>query len=460
MMRMAILFDFGGTLDADGVSWLDRFYPLYGEAGVETTREAFARAFYDSDDHLARRFPLRGLSLEATVALQVRCVLEAMAPDKLAAQPAIAARFLADSRRHLQRNRPVLEALRRDHRLGVVSNFYGNLESVLRSEGLRELFDVVADSGAVGFEKPDPRLFRHALDALGAAPSRCLMVGDSVPRDMRGAESLGLAHALIAPPGAAPCCSRGSIVRALPELEARRGLRHAGIIAAGEGSRLREVAPGLPKPLVPVSGRPLCHWVAESLRRAGATELTILLNSRGSRVRESLAAAFPDLRWTFLQADTASSWESFRLVSGRLAQVCDRYLISTVDAIIPGTQVAHFASAMALSGARAGLALTHFIDDEKPLWAEMDPSGIVTSLGTSPGASPGLATAGLYYITRELALGMPKAGDHDSLRSYLSSMTRAVPVSGWPLGRAIDVDRPEDLPRAEEALCAWRGVAA
>ncbi len=61
------------------------------------------------------------------------------------------------------RNLPVLEALGRRCRLGIVSNFYGNLEAVCASVGLAPLFGVMADSDRVGAKKPDPKLFRFAL---------------------------------------------------------------------------------------------------------------------------------------------------------------------------------------------------------------------------------------------------------------------------------------------------------
>ena len=65
----------------------------------------------------------------------------------------------------------------------------------------------------------------------------------------------------------------------------------AGIIAAGEGSRLAAV--GAVKPLIPVAGKPLIHWIADGLRTAGASALTVLTNSRGAAVPQSLAASFP-----------------------------------------------------------------------------------------------------------------------------------------------------------------------
>ena len=215
----SLLFDFGGTLDADGTTWIERFYPLYKEEGIEAPQERFSRAFYASDDALPERFALRDLSLEGTLALQVGCVLETLAPDRVDAGEMIVGRFLRESRRHFERNKPLLERLRKKYRLAVVSNFYGNLESVLVSEGLRGLFDAVADSGVVGSLKPSAGLFEHALRALDSSAEEAVMVGDSIPRDMRGAEGLGMKHAWLSSGKGAPCCPQSWSLASLPELE-------------------------------------------------------------------------------------------------------------------------------------------------------------------------------------------------------------------------------------------------
>jgi len=85
------------------------------------------------------------------------------------------------------------------YRLGVVSNFYGNLEAVCRSAGLAPLFKVMTDSRRVGVEKPDPAIFRAALDELRAAAETTLFVGDSLKRDCEGARRAGMGFVWIAP---------------------------------------------------------------------------------------------------------------------------------------------------------------------------------------------------------------------------------------------------------------------
>jgi putative hydrolase of the HAD superfamily len=215
-----LLFDYGGTLDADGTTWLERFYPIYKEYGVDIPRARFDRAFYDSDDGLASRHQLAGLDLDQTLLLQVRDVLSAAAPDSLPLATKISGRFAEDSRRNFRRLRPALESLARTRRLGIVSNFYGNLDAILYSEGLRDLFGVVADSGVLGVTKPDAEIFLHAARVLGSGPADCVMVGDSVKRDIAGAAAAGMKTALIAAPGEAPSAGQDWTVASVLELEA------------------------------------------------------------------------------------------------------------------------------------------------------------------------------------------------------------------------------------------------
>lgn len=104
-------------------------------------------------------------------------------------------------------------------RLGVVSNSDGRVEEALAAAGLRECFDVVIDSAVVGVEKPDPAIFRAALDALGVPAGETLYVGDLYEIDVVGANAAGLPAVLLAPPGAPRplgCATIGSL-RALAD---------------------------------------------------------------------------------------------------------------------------------------------------------------------------------------------------------------------------------------------------
>jgi HAD superfamily hydrolase (TIGR01549 family) len=201
-----LLFDFGGTLDADGVAWKERFHALYQTEGLDVTAEAFAPAFFAADDPLVGALPPTAALAETVHALAANIEAELRRRAGNGKEPTdgergrrVASHFLSDMFAIFARNRPVLEALGERYRLGVVSNFYGNLEAVCQSSGLAPLFGVMTDSCRVGAEKPDPAIFRAALDALGAAPETTLFVGDSLRRDREGARRAGMSFIWIAP---------------------------------------------------------------------------------------------------------------------------------------------------------------------------------------------------------------------------------------------------------------------
>lgn len=225
----------------------------------------------------------------------------------------------------------------------------------------------------------------------------------------------------------------------------------AGIIAAGEGSRLARSHPTTIKPLVTVAGKPLMHWIVDGLLPAGCREMTILTNSRGTAVPASLTAAFPDVKFDFVTADTASSFESFRLVSLRLAETEKDFVISTTDALIRNDDVVKFIKECRASRVEAGLALTKHVDDEKPLWADLDEVGLVTALGDGA-KTRRFVTCGLYYLTASAAARLPSADAHKRLRDFLSALVAEARVAGVILSKTLDVDRPEDLAAAEKFL--------
>lgn len=209
----ALLFDFGGTLDADGVAWKDRFRSMAGYSG---SLEAFDRAFYAADDALVGTVP-RDLSFRGTVELLSEKLVRELGLDAQRGQR-IADIFFHTSLAKAEASRQILGRLAQRFRLGIVSNFYGNLEQVCADTGIARHVQVTVDSAVVGFEKPDPRIFQAALSALDVKPEAAVFVGDSLPRDMQGARGLGMPHVYVAPEGAKACCPEDRVVGSVAEL--------------------------------------------------------------------------------------------------------------------------------------------------------------------------------------------------------------------------------------------------
>ena len=217
----ALLFDFGGTLDAPGVTWKERAWRLYRAAGLASDAARFDPVFYEADDALVGTIPPT-FTLTETVHRVFAGVSEGLGVAEARTTARLAEAFVEDTRRHLAASLAVLRRLSARHRLGVVSNFYGNLAAVCAEVGLAPLLGAVADSTVVGAGKPDARIFQHALDALGVSAAAAVFVGDSRPRDMEGARALGMRHVWLVEAGgtaAAPCCEGDRVIHDLAELE-------------------------------------------------------------------------------------------------------------------------------------------------------------------------------------------------------------------------------------------------
>ncbi|MGC8966940.1 MAG: HAD family hydrolase [Thermus sp.] len=87
--------------------------------------------------------------------------------------------------------------------LAVVSNWDATLPEILEVVGLKRYFDHLAVSALLGHAKPDPRLFKEALAALGVTPGEAVHVGDS-EADLLGAEAVGMRALLFDPLGENP----------------------------------------------------------------------------------------------------------------------------------------------------------------------------------------------------------------------------------------------------------------
>ena len=94
-----------------------------------------------------------------------------------------------------------LETLKERYRMSVISNANGTVREKLRRVGLLGFFETVLDSGEEGVEKPDPRIFRSAVERTGARMEQSLYIGDMYHIDVAGARAAGMEVMLLDPAG-------------------------------------------------------------------------------------------------------------------------------------------------------------------------------------------------------------------------------------------------------------------
>ena len=217
-----------------------------------------------------------------------------------------------------------------------------------------------------------------------------------------------------------------------------------GIIAAGDGSRLREAGFAMPKLLVPVAGVPLIEGVLRNFRAVGIVAPVIIVNEEARGCVEGIRSRFPDLEIEVIVRTTRSSLESFFAVSQRLAG--GRALISTVDTWCRPADFIRFVDAALQHPPEVSvLAVTPFVADEHPLWLDVDPTGRVQDLGGSSGA---LVTAGMYLLSERARAATPPPLDR--LRDFLAWLVRqGEPLYAEVMQTVVDVDRASDVALAE-----------
>ena len=201
----AILFDFGGTLDNDGVDWFTRLHRAIESLGPPMDRNLF-QTLADNAAYWLNTCPdVHQLSFQGT-AERICQHVHRHAPEPNGngspnwTPKQVADLFHAEADQFLTRNRALLAQLRPHYQLGCISNNWGNTAGWCRQFELDQHFQTIIDSTVVGITKPEPGIFRAALDQLNLPPQACAYVGDWFPADIVGAHAADLKTIWVAPP--------------------------------------------------------------------------------------------------------------------------------------------------------------------------------------------------------------------------------------------------------------------
>lgn len=191
----AILFDFGGTLDTNGVHWSEYFWDAYQQMHVPITKQQYEEAYVAGERMLPENRIGHNDNFSTTLAAQLQAQIEFLSGKGHAFHPSLTAELanLCYNKvaANVQEQLPFLKKLSKRYALGVVSNFYGNLEASLKELGLASCIHTAIDSTVAGCSKPDPKLFQIGLDELHVSAGETYVVGDSYDRDIVPAKKLG-----------------------------------------------------------------------------------------------------------------------------------------------------------------------------------------------------------------------------------------------------------------------------
>lgn len=201
-MIKGILIDFGGTIDSDGIHWFNAFKDAY-DMVADIPKELLWDAYVHTERTLGRN-PIIGPDYTFCKTLQTKIALQTEYLQQhgitVTAQDTILDTCYNKVVRHISTvSKPVLERLSAQYPMVLVTNFYGNMHTVLKEFGLDHLFKDVVESAVVGVRKPDPQIFRLGVAALGLEPAEIVMIGDSPEKDILPAQSIGCQTIQITP---------------------------------------------------------------------------------------------------------------------------------------------------------------------------------------------------------------------------------------------------------------------
>ncbi len=236
-----------------------------------------------------------------------------------------------------------------------------------------------------------------------------------------------------------------------------------GIIAAGEGSRLVEEGVAYPKPLVPLHGEPMIGRLIRIFIENGAGRISVIVNEHMTEVRafvEELKGQLP-VPLDLVVKTTPSSMHSFYEL-GSLLKGHGRFIVTTVDTIFHEENFSAYvkAYASAPSEVEGMMALTSFVDDEKPLYVETDHEGDIKAFLDKkdeelPEGWREYVSGGIYGLSDRAVdvLDSCLVNGVSRMRNYQRALVEAgLKLKGFDMGKIIDVDHAGDIRKAEEFL--------
>ena len=190
MTVKGVLIDFGGTIDTDGRHWYKVFKQAYS-CVAPAIEDALLRQAYVYAERTLGKNPIINpqftfyKTLETKLSLQTDFLREnGCSVTEVQSKNILDCCYSVVTTNINKVARPELESMSECCPLVLVTNFYGNMNSVLKEFGIDRYFAGIVESAVEGVRKPNPDIFRLAVNRLGVLPADAVMIGDSLSKDI------------------------------------------------------------------------------------------------------------------------------------------------------------------------------------------------------------------------------------------------------------------------------------
>ena len=225
------------------------------------------------------------------------------------------------------------------------------------------------------------------------------------------------------------------------------------IIAAGEGSRLAQEGVKSPKPLIALQGIPIIERLVMLFAAHGASSINIVINEQQPATLAKLQQLQQSYPINIVVKDTPSSMHSLHALSHLLRG--GKFCLTTVDTIFKEHEFIDYIKAFEASAYDGMMAVTDYIDDEKPLYVETDSNLEITTFADSPTAESRYISGGIYGLDDRALDILDQCMDAgiERMRNFQRSLVAGgLKLKAYPFSKIIDIDHAEDIAKAEEFI--------
>ena len=226
------------------------------------------------------------------------------------------------------------------------------------------------------------------------------------------------------------------------------------IIAAGEGSRLAQEGVAKPKPLVDICGGPMIGRLINLFCRCNAESISIIVNEQMTEVREYIESLSLDIPLNLVVKTTPSSMHSFFELSRVIPK--GRFCLTTVDTIFREQDFRPYIEAMEADERYDGMmAVTDYIDDEKPLYVQTDDDLNITAFRDERYDGAKYISGGIYALNEKAIDVLADCMERGvaRMRNFQRALVDAgLRLKAYPMGKILDVDHAGDIEKAENFI--------
>ena len=226
---------------------------------------------------------------------------------------------------------------------------------------------------------------------------------------------------------------------------------HYAIIAAGEGSRLAQEGVEKPKPLVELNGEPMIMRLMNIFMRCNAESISVIINDFMPEVKSFLENVEIDIPLNVVVKSTPSSMHSFWELSKVIKP--GKFCLTTVDTIFREEDFAKYVEAFEADKRNDGLwAVTPFIEDEKPLYVDVNRCMKIKAFCDEPFDGAKYVSGGVYAMTDKAFPVLNECIENgiSRMRNFQRALIAAgMKLKAYSIDKIIDVDHASDIDVAQ-----------